>query len=188
MAKRHVLRAIVTRPGWLIAFALGVLTGVVLCMPLGWTLPGSSAELIGGAIGALIAIGGAVLVWQLQESERVDTSAVAIKNALLPSLAMLDRLADTNPNDHGALLHSLDLAKAAVAQSREFVALFGKDILTDPGRHEAYQLIRVALDSSFEDIRHGMTSPGLSGKQTVDKARAHFNNLDKFAQTMMADD
>lgn len=47
-------------------------------LPMGWTLDGAAAGLIGALVGAVATIGGAILLWQVQERYRTQHLAKAI--------------------------------------------------------------------------------------------------------------
>ena len=93
----------------LIAAAVAFLAGVCVMLPMGWKLPESAAALLGAVIGAVATIGGAVLLWQVQERQRSHHLARSIcqqfadvlsgAQQLLQQLRFLDRLM-ADPSRH----------------------------------------------------------------------------------------
>jgi hypothetical protein len=67
-----------------ITFALGVGAGVLLRYPTGWELPGSNAEMIGAAVGALFTVSGGFLLWQAQAELAQRNTRDAVCLSLLP--------------------------------------------------------------------------------------------------------
>lgn len=62
----------------LIVATIAFLAGMAVMFPAGVTLPDSAAALIGAVIGAAATIGGALLLWQVQESQRTRHLAKSI--------------------------------------------------------------------------------------------------------------
>ena len=68
---RPAMASLLRRPELLAVFAIGVILGALFCMPLvKIELPHGAAELMGAAMGALIAIGGSF--WLVDQQERKD--------------------------------------------------------------------------------------------------------------------
>lgn len=62
---------IVSRNGWtLVAVAASFLAGMAVMLPMGLTIDGAAAGLVGAIVGAVATIGGAVLLWQVQDRHR----------------------------------------------------------------------------------------------------------------------
>ncbi|WP_250627229.1 hypothetical protein [Pinirhizobacter soli] len=81
-------------PHTLISFALGLLAGSVITIPLGWTLPGTAASLVGATVGVAGAVGGglwAANAKQRQEERRADMAnhdmAAMVASAIVPEIA-----------------------------------------------------------------------------------------------------
>lgn len=62
----------------LLVSACAFLAGMAVMLPMGWTLDGAAAGLIGALVGAVATIGGAILLWQIQEKHRTQHLAKAI--------------------------------------------------------------------------------------------------------------
>lgn len=58
--------------------AAAFLAGIGVAWPMGWALDPAAAGLIGGLVGAVATIGGAVLLWQLQEKQKSVNLAKAV--------------------------------------------------------------------------------------------------------------
>lgn len=65
----------------LIFATIAFLAGMIVMLPLGLTLPESAAALIGAIVGAVATIGGALLLWRVQERQRTQhlTKAIAMQ-------------------------------------------------------------------------------------------------------------
>jgi hypothetical protein len=62
------------------ALAAGVLLGIVLRFPTGWVLPADNASVISAAFSSIFAVGGAVLLWYLQQTKEAARVAQSIKS------------------------------------------------------------------------------------------------------------
>jgi hypothetical protein len=56
----------------LVGFGVGALAGVLVRVPLNWQLPPQNASLIGGAVGSVLSVGGAIIAWRVQQRMRAD--------------------------------------------------------------------------------------------------------------------
>lgn len=80
------LRWIASHPGILAAFALGALVGLSFILPFSpWVLPDSHASLIGAALGAAIAVGGAAFYAEFAQWRYLDAS----RQQLIENLAIV---------------------------------------------------------------------------------------------------
>ena len=62
----------------LIVATIAFLAGIATMLPTGVTLPDSAAALIGAVLGSVATIGGALLLWRVQEAQRTRHLAKSI--------------------------------------------------------------------------------------------------------------
>lgn len=88
----------VSRHGWtLLVGALSFFAGMAVMLPVGRTLDGAAAGLIGAVVGAVATIGGALLLWQVQERYRSEQLAKAIAMQFGSIFPMCDDLLGSIP-------------------------------------------------------------------------------------------
>lgn len=97
----------------LIVAAFAFLAGMAVMLPAGVTLPDSAAALIGALIGAVATIGGAILLWRVQESQRTRHLAKSIamqfgnvfhgSSELISQLGVAHHAAGEMNHDRGAV-------------------------------------------------------------------------------------
>jgi hypothetical protein len=120
-------------PWVIVAFCGGALAGVLICLPvIPWELPDSSANVIGAALGALIAVWGAAWVSLRKERESTLMAAKALEATMTPVLSraerMLAHLGSMTFEDKDSIRHAyafsqeLHMAVAAAADRLKFMA------------------------------------------------------------------
>ena len=110
----------------LIVATLAFLAGMAIMLPTGVTLPDSAAALIGAVIGAVATIGGALLLWRVQEAQRTRQLAKSIAMQfgdvfhgafeLIGQLGVADHAAGTaDLHHHGAVEEQVDALERLAA-------------------------------------------------------------------------
>ncbi|WP_222564629.1 hypothetical protein [Novilysobacter antarcticus] len=110
----------------LIVATIAFLAGMAIMLPTGVTLPDSAAALIGAVIGAVATIGGALLLWRVQEAQRTRHLAKSIAMQfgevfhasfeLISQLAVADHAAGTlDVHYHGAVEEQVDALERLAA-------------------------------------------------------------------------
>jgi hypothetical protein len=96
--------------------ASGVIVGVLIAMPFGWSLPNPAAELLGAVSGAAATIGGAIVLWKMQERKTALHTLRAIQvyaeahwnNAVNVGMALQN-------GDPGRIVKAITRGQAALA-------------------------------------------------------------------------
>ncbi len=80
------IRWIRNNPATIMPFSVGLVIGILVMLPLGMTVSDGIAQVLATITTSLLAIGAAVLLWQVQESRKEDQLAAAISTTAIPLL------------------------------------------------------------------------------------------------------
>ncbi|WP_162407332.1 hypothetical protein [Pseudoxanthomonas jiangsuensis] len=153
--------------GWLservalaFSFLLGVVAGITVCAPLvGFSLRPEASDIIGAALGALLAIAGAVLISQREERNRRNTIRVLAGHAVDMVI----------PRINTAYRALLSLQRASLEGRAASIDICVEDFLAE--LHVLRSMAAVCLDQ-FEKLRDAYFSAG------VEAASVHYHVVD----------
>lgn len=178
--------------GWtLLIGAAAFLAGMAVMLPMGWTLDGSAAELIGALVGAVATIGGAILLWQVQERHRSEHLAKAIALQFGSIFGACDELIQAIPDrDSQKLAQDARFALREIDECKQKIARFDQSLQLLPSRKIATFVIAETVVSTLRvnvervnQIAPMISSHPTLANQVLDDAaaslRKHYADLGK---------
>ena len=139
-------------PHTIASFAIGLLAGIGICLPLGWKLPDAIASLVGAAAGAAAAVGGAV--WAAREKQEFENRNEAVRQDRRAHLMIIGAM-------EPILLMRLSImsVRAVLRQAEE-----GK---FDGSRPDFIKVATIEIHHRFPEVRDLMDLPDPVGQNTA---------------------
>jgi len=150
-------------------FCLGILFGLLICMPLvPWQLPESTANILGAALGSVVAVWGAAWMADRKDRRRGQLAHKAVSSLATPLLADADLFLrqlgvySDNKNksvEYGhfisrSLLEAIDrFDEGMQALSELFVGLGGHGVIARAALQQAASTMRTATDVKWDNMQ-----------------------------------